>query len=163
MKLCLGTNHPSELVVAHSFGSAHCTDGKTSPAAGSIVPYASGWIRCRDLALWTTRISPLLCAVSTALVQRHLVSQRTQGKVKSWISPAVAFPLPASFPAGQSPAASMEHASLLLKEKKVNLQQARVLPHSCPPAAETSSGLLCPHPISSLPNCSNFRSIRSGI
>lgn len=49
------------------------------------------------------------------------------------------------------------------RKRKINLQWARALPHSCPPAAETSSGLLCSHPISSLPNCSNFRSIRPEI
>ena len=114
-----------------------------------------------DTGIWPSGLhsSRLLRAVSTALLQRHLGSQRTRGKVKSWVSPAVAFPLPASFPAGQSPAASTEHTSLLLKEKQFNLQWARCLPHSCPPAAETSSGLLWLHSTSSLPNCSNFRSI----
>lgn len=117
MKLCLETNHPSELIVAYKFGSAHDTDGKLSPDVGNIVPYASRRIRCRDLILWTTLVSAL-CAVSTAVLQRHLGSQRTRGKVKSGVSLAVALPLPASFPAGQSPAASTEHASLLLREEK---------------------------------------------
>lgn len=118
MKLCLETNHPSELIAAHKFGSAHDTDGKLSPDVGNIVPYASRQIRCRDLVLWTTLVSALLCAVSTALLQRHLSSQRTLEKVKSWVNLAVALSLPASFPVGQSPAASTEDASLLLKEEK---------------------------------------------
>lgn len=46
------------------------------------------------------------------------------------------------------------------RKRKISLQQARTFPHSCPPAAKRSSGLHCPHLISSVPNCSNSRSIR---
>lgn len=49
------------------------------------------------------------------------------------------------------------------RKRKINMRWARALPYSCPPAAETSSGLLCPHPTPSLPNCSNFRSLRPKI
>lgn len=47
-----------------------------------------------------------------------------------------------------------------LRKRKINLQQARAFVHSCPTAAKRSSGLHCSHLISSVPNCSNSRSIR---
>lgn len=46
------------------------------------------------------------------------------------------------------------------RKRKNNLQQAKAFPQSCPPAAKRSSGLHCPHLISSVPNCSHSRSIR---
>lgn len=104
------------------------------------------------------------CMLFTLLFSEDIwAPQRTQGKVKSEVSPAVAFPLLASCPAGQSSAASTKHANLPLKEKKVNLQQARALPHGCPLTAEISSESLCINTSSSLPTWSHFRSITSGI
>lgn len=104
------------------------------------------------------------CMLFTQLFSEDIWAPRgLEERLKSEVSPAVAFPLPASFPAGQSSAASTKHANLPLKEEKINLQQARTLPYSCPFTAEISSEMLCISLSSSCPTWSHFRSITSGI